>query len=506
MSLLFRILRAAHASGTHHKLALDALVGLEGPDAEAWRRLFLAHAKAYMKGAKAPDDQFKDFKNHVLHVRDGWWGGAVQAVETWYAKLLEALRQGKWSEAAFAAGVLSHYYVDPIHPFHTGQSEAENNVHRAVEWSISRSYDALARLGETGAAGSGPALADGPDWLRDLVRAGAEAGNRHYEALLAHYDLQRGVVDPPAGLDSVGRRIIADLIVHARTGFARLLGRALAESGVAPPAVDLKLETVIAGLEVPLKLVARRLEDAADRRQVERMYDELVATGRVEQTLGEAERTVRELHASEVRQAVPVAATAGEARALPVEAAPPPALVADRAAGPATAVPIVPVEREQRFQPKLSQRLAAIPASRPSAHLDPMDDVERAPSIGPRTAERLATAGIRTVADLLAAEPEATAKVLDARHIDAAVIRDWQDQAHLVITVPGLRGGHAQLLVGAGFRTREALATAEPDQLCARVLAFAATADGHRVLRDGPPPDIARIKGWLETARLDRAA
>ena len=77
MSLLFRILYATHANGTHHKLALDALNHLRGSDAEAWRKVFLANAEIYLEGSKAPDKQFKDFTNHVLHVRDGYWGGAA---------------------------------------------------------------------------------------------------------------------------------------------------------------------------------------------------------------------------------------------------------------------------------------------------------------------------------------------------------------------------------------------------------------------------------------------
>ena len=53
MNLLFRIVYAAHANGTHHKLALDALRHLENPDAERWRRLFLAHSEVYLEGSKA---------------------------------------------------------------------------------------------------------------------------------------------------------------------------------------------------------------------------------------------------------------------------------------------------------------------------------------------------------------------------------------------------------------------------------------------------------------------
>ena len=104
------------------------------------------------------------------------------------------------------------------------------------------------------------------------------------------------------------------------------------------------------------------------------------------------------------------------------------------------------------------------------------------------------------------AEPAALAVMLDARNIAADTIADWQDQARLVCTVPGLRGTHAQLLVGAGYRSADALAGAEADKLCADVLAFAATKDGQRVLRDGDPPDIEKIKGWLEAARSVKAA
>ena len=71
---------------------------------------------------------------------------------------------------------------------------------------------------------------------------------------------------------------------------------------------------------------------------------------------------------------------------------------------------------------------------------------------------------------------------------------------------PGLGGLDAQLLVGAGYRSGDAVAAAEADKLCADVLAFAASKDGQRVLRNGDPPDIEKIKGWLEAALSVKAA
>ncbi len=132
--------------------------------------------QALLEGSKAPDTEFKDFKNHVLHTRDGYWGGAPEKVRSWYHHLVEALAQQDWQTAVHCAGVLSHYYTDPLQPLHTAQSEAENNVHRAIEWSISKAYDSLARQGETEFASMSVELPPGPNWLAQLVCQGAEEG------------------------------------------------------------------------------------------------------------------------------------------------------------------------------------------------------------------------------------------------------------------------------------------------------------------------------------------
>jgi hypothetical protein len=72
--------------------------------------------------------------------------------------------------------------------------------------------------------------------------------------------------------------------------------------------------------------------------------------------------------------------------------------------------------------------------------------------------------------------------------------------------VPGLRGTHAQLLVGAGYRDAAALAEAEIDTLCAAIARFALTADGKSILRDGDAPDIEKIKTWVDSASQALAA
>ena len=98
MSLLFRVVFANECTSTHHKLALDALRHLEDEDADRWRNLFLYYFDSYLDGSKAPDKKFKDFKNHVLHVDQNYWGGAVAKAEEWYKTTVREFRRGAWSQ------------------------------------------------------------------------------------------------------------------------------------------------------------------------------------------------------------------------------------------------------------------------------------------------------------------------------------------------------------------------------------------------------------------------
>lgn len=515
MSLLFRIVTATHANGTHHKLALDALRRLTSPAAERWERLFLEHVALYLQASKAPDVEFKDFRNHVLHVRDGYWGGAPERVANWYGYLVEALKARRWSEAVYCAGLLSHYYTDPIHPFHTAQSEAENNIHRAVEWSISKSYDDLRTIGEARFPDLRVVPGDGPEWLKDMVCRGAEASNRQYEKLIAHYNFRSGVVDPPSGLDEVARGLVAELIQYATIGYAAILDRAFAEAAVEPPDVDLTVDTFLAALKVPIKLVVRKMADMAERRLVERMYDELIATGRVEENLPEDDRMVRDLHAREVLSTRVAAQTEQRAERLaPQRQAPLAALRRAPAFKPAVAAASGTAETANLAPPlaALNAGTAIRMKSAPRADTAPRfrlaegDDIEAAPAIGPKTADRLRAVGLHLVSDLLAATPEQVASVLDLRHVSSATVADWQDEARLVCTVPDLRGTQAQLLVGAGYRTVGDLAAAEPAALLSAMLRFVQTSEGQRVLRDGRPPDLEKVLAWVASAGAARAA
>lgn len=501
MALIFALLRASHARGTHHYLALDALDGLAA--GEAWQRLFYKHIATYLDGSKAPDTAFKDFKNHVLHPRDGFWGGAPEQAATWYRELVTALQRRDWPAAAYAGGVLSHYCSDPCMPLHTHQSAAENNVHAALEWTVSTSYARLRTLGDELQAAAAPHAGPGDDWLADMLRAAATAATAYYETLLTHYDITRGVVAPEEGLDAVGQRAAATMLRYARMLFALVLDRAFAEAAVVPEQVSLAGDALRAFVSMPAARRRKRLEFAADRRLIEAMYDELMATGRVELTLRDDERRIQELYEAEVLAAPPAATpmTATPERAPAPQAAPSPPR--------AIRAPAVSEKPAEQPAPAASANLSTFqPAERrpDRARLSADSPIVDAPSIGPRTAARLNAVGIDTVDDFLKAHPIALAARLEADHLTAEALSSWQDQARLMLRLPGMRGGQAQLLVGAGYRTLEAIAAADPGVLCADVMHFALSTEGARLLREGHAPDLEQIKALATEARAAKAA
>jgi energy-coupling factor transporter ATP-binding protein EcfA2 len=133
-------------------------------------------------------------------------------------------------------------------------------------------------------------------------------------------------------------------------------------------------------------------------------------------------------------------------------------------------------------------------------YLELIDPIEQAPSIGPRTAERLESIGVRTVADFLQADPVATAARLKRRSVDAHVIRIWQQQATLVCRVPWLRGHDAQILVACGVTDPEILAKLDAGSFWKTVQPFVQSDEAKRMLRSSKTPDLEEVTQWIQWA------
>lgn len=140
----------------------------------------------------------------------------------------------------------------------------------------------------------------------------------------------------------------------------------------------------------------------------------------------------------------------------------------------------------------------------PRFYLNRSDDVEAAPSIGPRTAQRLTAAGIYTVDDLLKASPDEVAEKLGNRRINADVIALWQSQARLMCQVPELRGHDVQILVACGITEADQLSSKRPADLYSIVAPFSETSEGERIIRGGKKPDLEEVTDWISCAQNAR--
>lgn len=292
VSTLISILRAVHCRSTHHFFAIDALDRIDTPNGRRLASVLLANYQEYLNGAKDPDTKFKDFQNHVIHVSDNNWGGAPKACETWLARVVEDMHNSDWKAAAYSIGVLSHYFTDPMMPLHTAQHPSEAIVHRPLEWSVCKSYDWIFRRCTNRV--SFP-IESGPGWISKAVLAGAAIGHKHYMPLIEYYDLKKGVLDPPSGLDARSRAILTEIFDYVLTGWARVLDRIAALAIVEIPICPLTFTTVMAAIDVPTAWVVGKISDAGERRAVKAIFEEYQATGQVVKNLPPEIRAVASL-------------------------------------------------------------------------------------------------------------------------------------------------------------------------------------------------------------------
>ena len=510
MSVCYRLVLDSVCRSNHHRIAVLALEHLKDENAEGWRNVFLKHRDAYLEGAKAPDEVFKDFKNHVLHVRDGDWGGAPQAAREWYRRTVRALQQQDWKHAAYCAGVMSHYVVDPVQPFHTHQTEEEGTIHRAVEWSLSKAFPEMLQILTQEMGFPDIPVPDGDDWLERMVKAGALVSNPHYETLIDHYDFEVGVKRPVEGLDQEMKDVVAALLGYASVMLSRILDRAIAESKAEAPKVSLVLDTIGIVANTPVRVISKRVAAVAEMDLIAEQHQEFRKTGKVRETLGDDDKAVRRLFAEEIlkvslstldcqwpRETGTMSGEGAEPRAMgkAKAAKAPKATKPKPAARPAEARKAPPAPKAAAPDQKVEE-----PAAGPRVRLSREALVVDAPSIGPKTAGRLSVIGVRTVGDLLSLTPEDAAQRIKASHINAGIIKDWQAQALLACSVPDLNGTSAQIIVGAGIYSVDDLATTDLDSLMDAIELFATSNDGERLLRDGKAPSRERVKGWIEAA------
>ncbi len=475
MEGLITVLRAAHARSTHHHFALDALRHVRTDAGIRLARFLLKYHANYLAGAKDPDTRFRDFQNHVVHVADSNWGGAPRAAERWYGRLQQFLRSEDWADAAHAAGVLSHYFTDPLQPLHTSQSEREAVVHRPLEWSIWLCYQEILSRWTEDRFRIVFRLSSRGDWLPAAILRGAELAHRSYETLVSTYDLQAAKENPRLGLSEPSKDNLAELFGVAITGWARVLERTAEEAAENVPAVNLVPSLFMATLTIPHGMLLRRLENKFERKQVETLLHHYMSTGLLAPYVPEEVALVRKVLQVRDRERQYLAHMKPS---QPVEP-------------PVTAQPL-------QEEPVTLSFVAARPPGRQLTLAAPIVD---APSIGPKTAARFQSIGISNVGQFLGSAPEEMVQRVRVRWITVEQIADWQAQTRLLMAMPWLRVRDVQLLVSNGCRTPQWLETADVDALYERIERFVQTSAGRRILRTALAPSRNEVMRWIAQAR-----
>ena len=253
----------------HYRFLIDALELLSGEEGRHLAAMIRRHRRSAWLGARDPDVRFRDFHNHVVHVTDGYWGGAPRLAHRWYQRMVWAAASRDWSAAVRAAGTMVHYVTDPLHPLHTAQCDRSRRTQLVIESIGRRYYDRWRDASNERPGQTRWTLSNHPAWLGEAVLHGARCAHRHYGTLLHDIDVGRARLDPT---ESFGQRFAdahVEMVGVATTLVAAILQRAAAEMAFHNHRrswIRLAWSTVVDGCRVPW--------DAwADRRFAKQLLD-----------------------------------------------------------------------------------------------------------------------------------------------------------------------------------------------------------------------------------------
>lgn len=525
MDTLTSILRAAHCKSTHHYFAIDALPEIPSRRGKSLANLLLVHFGEYLKGAKDPDNVFKDFENHVLHVRDGYWGGAAQTAEKWLANAYKLLNSGKWSEAAYALGVLSHYFTDPFMPLHTAQSPRETIVHRPLEWSVCCAYSEIFDVACSDSQLESFDVHSGSDWMKDGVMRGATMANKYYEAVIDDYDMNESGRNPKLALGTDSKRILAKIFVWVLTGWGQALDRIANECSAQMPELSLTIPTLLAGVQIPFKKIAAKIESIERRKEVEGVLEEYLRTGNVVHNVSLEQSTVQRLQktkpelrptSDDIERIVRIHT---QPKAIPQVCSQPKPIFPNANVNVVDALAIKqkliseekPIHSSASTPP--SESITANDSKHPLSHeptrkrsrLTLANPIVDAPAIGPKTAARFIEIGCESVGDFIAGDPEKLSAQLATKWITPRLVSQWQAESQLACDIERLTASGSGLLIMVGIGTAMELSKQNASALHSLICAASETTEGKRLLRDKAPPPLKSIQEWIDSACKSKA-
>ncbi|MEM7783750.1 MAG: DUF4332 domain-containing protein, partial [Planctomycetota bacterium] len=346
-------------------------------------------------------------------------------------------------------------------------------IHRAAEWSVNKSFNNLIQLLETSDGYPDVQIPKGDQNVTKAVYEAAEFGHQYYDDFIDHYNLEAGSKNPPAGLDSHLQQVTSRCLGYASVGFARLLESAIKQASTNPPSKSNALIWSLYKVTAPISWLANFALGRTRTKQVRRIHKEFQETGKVVDALPKDEKQVRENHANEILN-----------------------------------ISIHELDRKpigrigSKYTPDHTRK-SIRKRSEAVFRLNPDSELESAPSIGKKTADRFQQIGIVTVAQFLGSDAQQMANQLNTPHITADSIQTWKTQTRLACQIPNIYGHDAQIMVGCGFETPAEVAACDVESILQLVDEYGKTKESEFVMR-GKIPDHREITNWIAWSQKAR--
>ena len=289
MHRLVSILRRAHCRCLHHFLALDALELVETAAGARLRGVLLKYHDAYLTGSRAPDAGFQDFDNHAVRTDGPPTTGAARACAQWSRTAIDHLNAERWKKAAYACGVLCHYFTDPLLPPNSATIPQGDAAARLWAWRLYQSYAAARQQSADDRLRVTFQLASTGDWIASAVAEGARLARPRHDRLTELDGQMRGQLGaaeaPGKGLERLnamddpfgtsfgetrlrGDEVVAELVAVAVAGWGAVVARLADETSAELPEPSLRWPTLLAAIDVPLFRIVRRYSDATEHRML----------------------------------------------------------------------------------------------------------------------------------------------------------------------------------------------------------------------------------------------
>ncbi len=453
----------------HHRVAIEAVRYLD----ENLANLFLKFYERLLEGSTAPDENFKDYKNHVLYMPEKW-GGAPKAVNDWFNKTVSALKNKKWEKAVYAAGVMSHYFADINHPFHTGQTEEEGLIHSFTEWGAAEIYIDLRK----------DMIINPPERInkiKDYVIKAANEANKSYIFVIENYDLEQGQKSNwGKGYNDALKAKITQRIASAIQGTASLYLKAIADAGNPDPG-KIKLGTTRSRIKLTMQAEKNRQnrEKQIRKRTTKQMKSEYNKTKRVQNSLLPDDRYYLQVLLD--GEITPV----NLPKALKT-------VVSKIEKKVATKIPLpkLNLPKKSRFSPAITIN----------------SDIEEAAEVGKAIGGKFKKIGINKVIDFIVAKPDDIVNLLSEKlnysQLDIAEISRMIIETKLMLEIWRLQVHDSVILYKAGIRTKADLKKQKQAKLWKTVQI--AIKDKHVkkfLKRSNLIPTLEEVGEWIESAK-----